>query len=228
MKKILPFALGALLVTGCANQLYPSLHYYMKDKRLPPVATDNFPHCQGYGCPTYKNVILNKHDWSIIEKAYGGKAQTAAEEREKAAAAIGAFERVVGPLTGTEVDVKGTFTAMGRGQRGKGQLDCVDESTNTTIYLMLLKQKGLLNFHEIEQPQVRWPIISGRGWMHQTAAVTEKATGEQFAIDSWFEDNGAPAWVVPLPAWRDGWHPENQAEAETGGHLAVAKPAKSP
>lgn len=202
------FLIPALLLSGCGKQLYPSLHYYMQDKQLPPVTTENFPHCQGYGCPGYKNVVLNKRDWAIIEKAYGKKAKNAAEEREKAAQAIGAFERVVGPLTGTDVDVKGTFTAMGAGKMGQGQLDCVDESTNSTIYLMLLKQKGLLNFHEIEQPQVRWPILSGRGWMHQTAVLTEKETGEQYAIDSWFEDNGAPAHVVPLERWRNGWHPE--------------------
>lgn len=204
MKKTTTFSfLLALALTGCANELYPSLYYYMKEKRLPPVTEENFPHCEGYGCPTYKNVMLNKRDWKIIEKAYGKKAKNAAEERQKAAQAIGAFERVVGPLTGTDVDVAGTF-----GKTGKGQLDCVDESTNTTIYLMLLKQKGLLNFHEIEQPQVRWPIISGRGWMHQTAAVTEKTTGNQYAIDSWFDDNGAPARVIPLEDWRNGWHPE--------------------
>ena len=91
---------------------------------------------------------------------------------------------------------------------GKGQLDCVDESTNTTIFLMILKQKGLLPFHEIEQPQVRWPIISGRGWMHKTAVITEKETGEQFAVDSWFEDSGVNPWIVSLEAWRNGWHPD--------------------
>jgi hypothetical protein len=204
-KRFLLFAVVLLTVAGCANELHSSLHYYMQDKKLPTPESRLFPHCQGYGCPLYKNVALNQHDWKIIEKAYGAKAKTAAEEREKAARAVGAFERVVGPLTGTDVDIEGTFL-----KTGKGQLDCVDESTNTTIYLMLLKQRGLLRFHEIEQPQVRWPILSGRGWMHQTAVLTEKATGVQYAIDSWFEDNGKPAWVVPLDAWRDGWHPDEQ------------------
>lgn len=202
----------ALLAGGCAHELYGSLHYYMKEKKLPPVTAENFPHCEGYGCPSYKNVKLNKRDWNIVLKAYGGKAATAAEERAKVARAVGAFERVVGPLTGTDVDVEGTFM-----KTGKGQLDCVDESTNTTIYMILLKQKGLLNFHEIEQPQVRWPIISGRGWMHQTAVLTEKKTGDQYAIDSWFENNGIDPWVVPLEAWRNGWHPDEDAGQKVEG-----------
>ena len=74
--------------------------------------------------------------------------------------------------------------------------------------MMLLEQKDLIKFHRIEQPQVRYPIISGRGWMHQTAVLTEIKTGQQYAIDSWFEDNGAPAHVVTMEEWRNGWHPE--------------------
>lgn len=203
MKHTLLPLLAVLILGGCANELYPDLHYYMKEKKLPAPTEKSFPHCEGYGCPFYKNVELSRSDWAKIEKAYGGKARNAADEREKVARAIGEFERVVGPLTGTDVDVAGTF-----GATGKGQLDCVDESTNTTVYLMLLKQKGLLTHHEIEQPQVRWPIVSGRGWMHQTAVITDKKTGVQYAVDSWFEDSGANAWIVDLKAWRNGWHPE--------------------
>lgn len=202
MKKTI-LALSLLALSGCANELHPDLHYYMKDKRLPAPTQESFPQCQGYGCPMYKMVELNKADWNKIEKAYGKKPKNAEEERQKISSAIGAFEDVVGKLTGTDVDAKGTFI-----RTGKGQLDCVDESTNTTIYMMLLKQKGLMPFHEIDQPQIRWPLISGRGWMHQTAVITEKETGKQYAVDSWFEDNGEPAWIVTLDAWRNGWHPD--------------------
>ncbi len=193
-----------LILSACANELAPSLPFYMKEKKLPEVRVDSFPHCEGYGCPAYKNVILNKRDWNKILKTFGTKAKTAEQEREKIARTIGTFERVVGPLTGTDKDIAGTFL-----KTGKGQLDCVDESTNTTIYMMLLQQKGLIRFHEIDQPQVRWPIISGRGWMHQTAVITETATGDHFAVDSWFENNGKNAWVVPLEDWRNGWHPDD-------------------
>lgn len=208
MKKFSTFILACTLLTGgCANELYSSLDLYMKEKRLPAPTVENFPHCEGYGCPTYKNVKLNDHDWDTILKAYGSKAKTAAQERGRVAQTIGAFERIVGPLTKTDKDRAGTFL-----ETGKGQLDCVDESTNTTIYMILLKQKGFLQFHDIDQPQVRWPIVSGRGWMHQTAVITEKETGKQYAVDSWFEDNGAPAWVVPLQTWRDGWHPDHSKD----------------
>jgi hypothetical protein len=75
--------------------------------------------------------------------------------------------------------------------------------------MQLLEQRGLIKFHRIEQPQVRYPIVSGRGWMHQTAIITETKSGDQFAVDSWFEDNGKPAYIVPLPDWLNGWTPES-------------------
>lgn len=192
----------SLLLGGCADQLYNSLPLYMQSKNLPPVSVESFPHCQKYDCAVAKKVVLNKADWKRIEKTFGKKAKNAEQEREKIAKTVGAFERIVGPITGTQGDREGTFL-----QTGAGQLDCVDESTNTTVYLLLLKEKGLIRLHNVEQPQVRYPLLSGRGWMHQTAVVTERKTGAQFAIDSWYEDNGIPPYVVPLAEWKEGWHP---------------------
>jgi len=195
--------LAALMLSACAPTLYPSLPDYMASKKLMPPTPSLFPHCQDYGCAVVKNVELSKADWKRIEKTFGKKAKAAEEERRKVAKTIGTFEQILGPITGTQNDKAGTF-----GETGHGQLDCVDESTNTTVDLMLLKQKGLIVFHTVEQPQVRYPIVSGRGWMHQTAVLKEIKTGKEYAIDSWFDDNGADARVVPIPDWLNGWHPQ--------------------
>ena len=194
--------ISLMLLGGCADTLYPSLPSYMRSKQLGVVSKEQFPHCQQYDCAVVKNVRLSRQDWSKILQAYGKPAENAAAERQKIARTVGAFERVVGPLTHTDHDREGSFI-----KTGDGQLDCVDESTNTTVYMLLLQENGLIKFHDIGQPQVRYPIISGRGWMHQTAVVTEKENDQTFAIDSWFEDNGRPAYVVPIETWRDGWHP---------------------
>ncbi len=191
-----------LLLCGCADQLYPDMQNYMAAKKLSTPTMKNFPHCQNYGCAVVKKVQLNQTEWNTIERAFGKKAKDAEQEREKIAKTIGVFEQVVGPITHTEDDREGTFL-----ETGDGQLDCVDESTNTMVYMMLLQEAGLIRFHDIEQPQVRYPLLSGRGWMHQTAVITDKKTGGKFAIDSWYEDNGRAAYVVPLEEWRNGWHP---------------------
>ncbi len=195
--------ISAPMLSGCADTLYPTMDQYMASKKLKTPTIASFPHCQNYDCAVVKNVTLGKPEWKRIEKSFGKKAKTAAQEREKIGKIIGVFEEVLGPITKTEGDREGTFV-----QTGDGQLDCVDESTNTTVYLTLLQQKGLITFHEIGQPEVRYPLISGRGWMHQTAVITDTKTGERFAVDSWFEDNGVPAYIVPLEEWRNGWHPD--------------------
>lgn len=218
MRKLcLLFALLGL--SACAPHLYDSMPSYMASKHLIEPTVDLFPHCQNYGCASVKNVALNKKEWKKIEKAYGKKAKNATEERLKIAKTIGVFETIIGPITGTENDKAGTFT-----QTGAGQLDCVDESTNTSVYIMLLGQKGLIRFHSVEQPQVRYPLISGRGWMHQTAVVRETKSGDEYAIDSWFEDNGAPAHIVAIDHWMNGWNPQDADNPK----FSVAKPSKTP
>ena len=46
--------------------------------------------------------------------------------------------------------------------------------------------------------------------MQHNYVVTDTKTKERYAVDSWFEDNGAPAHIVPLETWRNGWHPDKE------------------
>lgn len=203
MKRFFLF-LVPLCLSACVSQDFKTYDRYLASKHLPPVTVEEFPHCQNYGCPIYKLVSLNPKSWEEIGKIFTPASQSAEEERSRLGQAVGLFERKVGPLTGTDVDVGDTFK-----KTGDGQLDCVDESTNTTIYLDLLRQKGWLKFHAIEQPHIRLPITGGGYWIHQTAVIRDLRTNELYAVDSWFDDNGSPAYVVPFESWRTGWKPES-------------------
>jgi hypothetical protein len=35
--------------------------------------------------------------------------------------------------------------------------------------------------------------------------VHDKTSGERYAVDSWFYDNGSPATMVPFDVWKDGY-----------------------
>ena len=63
-------------------------------------------------------------------------------------------------------------------------------------------------FHRPTQPQSRQPFLSGRAWWHQTATMRDIESGKQYAVDSWFEDNGKPAHIVDIQEWFDGWKPK--------------------
>ena len=132
----------------------------------------------------------------------GGGVASAEIERGRIATAIGLIEIVVGRKTGTSQDEAGTLNAVS----GNYQLDCIDETTNTSIYLTLLARAGYLKWHKLEGWAGRGALIDG-AWPHQTAVILELQSKRPYAVDSWFEDNGRAAHVVPLDEWRAGWKP---------------------
>ena len=89
---------------------------------------------------------------------------------------------------------------------GGNQFDCIDESTNTTTYLTMMEQDGLLRWHKVEERKTRNLFFIG-GWPHTTAVISEKESGQRWAVDSWFYDNGVPPAVLPLEQWSNGWKP---------------------
>ncbi|MGB4057280.1 MAG: hypothetical protein WBK77_04270 [Alphaproteobacteria bacterium] len=159
-------------------------------------------HCHGYGCMVISNVELTKKDWRALKSTFRPAPRTAESERKSIAKAIALFEKKIGTRAGTGGDIAGTFR-----KTGKDQLDCVDESTNTTTYLALLENAGLLKFHTVAGPTMRLPVIHAGRWPHQTAIIIETGTNTPYAVDSWFRNNGAPADIIPLTEWKQGWKP---------------------
>lgn len=187
------------LLSGCAMEHYSSYQRYLTSRNLPPATVKAFPHCSNYDCAKMQIANFWPREWKKVEKNFKPRAKSAAREREQIAAAIQTMERIIGPITGTAGDVGDTFV-----KTGNGQLDCVDESTNTSVYLDLLQQKGLLKFHEMGAPESRAPFFK---WPHQTATIVDQKTKIRYAVDSWFTDNGGTVYVVPLDIWEDGWKP---------------------
>jgi hypothetical protein len=196
-----------LFLSGCTSpQSTPDS--YLAGRGLVKETPERFTHCQAYGCIKKTHITMTDKDWRPFVKIFKPKPKNAEQERARIAKAIGLFERRIGPITGTTTDKAGTF-----GTLGPGQLDCVDESTNTTTYISLLQQKGLLKFHTVQAPTMRLPLIHAGRWPHQTAVILEKKTGVLYAVDSWFRDNGTPADIAPLKTWKGGWKPENLGDS---------------
>lgn len=201
MKKFLALVLMSLSLTACSSQPV-DYKTYLETRNVGLSADGNIRHCHGYGCKFVTNVPLDKKDWKIISAAFRPRAKAAEQERKQIAKAIGLFEKQVGPKDGTVEDIRGTFR-----KTGDKQLDCVDESTNTTSYLSVLQDVGLLKFHTVMGPTMRFPIIHAGNWPHQTALIRDNKTGTVYAVDSWFRDNGAPADIIELKEWKRGWKP---------------------
>jgi hypothetical protein len=190
-------ALGAVafVAAGCAAPRSQLGRLIVAD-----ASPQKLPVCHGYGCKLRTTVALRDSEWAAVTALFATPSDSAAAERERIALAIGRIERLVGPKAGTSGDHgENGFALSG------GELDCVDEATNTTTYLRLLAEAHLLRWHDVAAPAARGRFFNG--WPHNTAVVAERAGPGRYAIDSWYFDNGRPAAVVPLQAWLAGWHP---------------------
>lgn len=159
-----------------------------------------FTICHGGSCENIENVSLRHQQWSRIRNIFKVN-HSAVKERQNIKLAIATMEKMVGRLTNTFNDKAENRTD----EEYNHYMDCIDESTNTTIYLMMMQNDGLLRWHRYQDRGNRGYFFNG--WPHTTAVIKEIATGDRYAVDSWFRDNGLQPYIVPFAKWKNGWRP---------------------
>ena len=92
-----------------------------------------------------------------------------------------------------------------------GRMDCIDNSTNSTTFLHILRDLGQIPEWSIESPEVR--NLLQFELVHWTAVVTDRADGRPWSIDAWYRPNGHLPFVMTLADWSQdkfGWEsPQN-------------------
>jgi hypothetical protein len=169
---------------------------------------DRLEICQGGGCAILNQTAMTQAEWDKIASIFAPMPVNAADERKLITIAIAKFEQIIGKKIGTNNDKAGTF----RNSQYSGQQDCNDEAINTTTYMRLLVQAGLVRFHAVEDTRTRHFFFSG--WPHSTAVIRQLDTQARYAVDSWFFDNGQPATIVPFELWKAGYIPEGSPLAQ--------------
>jgi hypothetical protein len=157
--------------------------------------------CLDHSCATIVTDALSDSEWREVTAPLRRPPRGAADERADIGRSMALFETVVGRHTGTSGD-RGR-NAAGFGQ--PGQLDCIDESTNTTTYLKLLEREGLLRYHRVAERATRFGLFVGMP--HSTAVIEELDSRNRYVVDSWFYDNGQPPHIVRLEDWYSGQDP---------------------
>ncbi len=151
--------------------------------------------CFDFGCKTRQEVYVHTPEWRAVAEHLSAS-QNAADERDRVATAVAFMEQIVGALTPTGRDRGGNDF---EGDDWTGQMDCIDESTNTTSYLNLFQERGLLKWHRVKDPVYRAPRIFDQHW---AAQIEHTATGRHYAVDSWYKDNGQRPYVQMVEAWK--------------------------
>jgi hypothetical protein len=162
---------------------------------------ENYSICHNNGCAKFAFISLTYGQWQNIQSLFLPIAPDAKREREQIKSAIALLELYSGQQSTTYLDQAENSLSAGR----EGQLDCIDEATNTTVYLRMLANAGLLKFHRQASRTSRSSMIIP----HNTATIIETQSNQHYAVDSWFEANGEPPYIVPLKVWKKGWKPEN-------------------
>lgn len=199
---LVPFAFAATaFLAGCVYERTgpPALHLTEWGVQQPSKQAVSV--CHAYGCQKITRVIFTNKDVKAIAKVMlkTKKADTPYEERRAVAYAIAWMETEVGKRIGTSADRPGMdFRASG----DPTQMDCVDEATNTTSYLMFLYSRGLIKKHTVSIPISKGRIWRGvKNWPHWTAILKVNESGVRYAIDSWPFVNGENPAVVKLDEW---------------------------
>ncbi len=198
----LPIILAVLLIAigflpaGCTGGLNVERYTNLQS------TAKRFTVCHGYGCVFLSSASLTRHQWQELIVLFQPPATNAQWERRKIAEAIGLMEQFVGDATGTSSDEGRTSFIFPT----PGQMDCIDETVNTSLYLHFLEDAGFLVWHEVADPVRRGYLLDGN-WPHNSAVVKEKESGRGFAVDSWFFDNGREPSIVPVEEWLAGWRP---------------------
>ena len=194
-----------LVVVAGLLQACSSAQEYVDAYAMKAPSLKSLTVCHGYGCRHITEVSISRESWADIERLFAPEPRDAADERTRIARAVALLEVKIGAAVGTSNDRYAAATF----NNSPGQLDCIDETVNTTSYMRLMTAHGLIRHHRIGTAAQRGSITGYvyNDFLTNTAVIVEKNTGAKFAVDSYFYANGRPPVVIPLSVWFDDWRP---------------------
>jgi hypothetical protein len=164
---------------------------------LSPPTADQMTVCYGFGCARRWRLDFTAADRRRLADLLAAGRSSAAAERKAVQQAVVWFDRRVGPLIGTnkrvpEADIRTLDAAH--------NFDCFDTTRNTTSLLLVLEEWKLFRHHAVSDPLYRGNVLRGQ-LPHNTAVLTDRATGIGWAVDMWHRGYGELPDVMPVEQW---------------------------
>lgn len=186
------FLTTLFVLTSCGQTAGLNLGHYPD----PNASPKEFIYCHGYSCSQKTLFGFTAREWKSVQKIFKKKPKSAEAEREKIGQAIAKMETIIGKAIGTDEDLPKAPIK----KSSDNELDCVDETINTTKLLGFLEKDGLLKFHTVGNPAYKGLFVNGV-YPHNTATVIEVETGHIYVIDSYIYKNGAPPNIRDIDSW---------------------------
>ena len=217
----------AACVAGCVSGGGddPRIHYLSFGATQPQ--GNRVTICHAYTCKVQTPYTFSRADIAEISAimAKVKRNDSPFEERRGVAYAIAKMETDVGRKLGIKDKAGMQFTASG----DASQMDCVDEATNTTSYLLVLKANGLIKHHTVEGTMSKENFGQGLGQAQSgavLAALDGGAEGEQVRseICGRFPGCSTTAKTPPWSRSRTG----TSRTTSKGGHPLSARGERVP
>ncbi|WP_052954600.1 hypothetical protein [Microvirga vignae] len=189
--------LSVLPLSSPAGASQAALSWFQSQGYVGPAGTRIIA-CHGYGCSRRQAISV---DGTLLSRASALlKSGSASPEAERRALGqvVSAYTAYLAASIGGRPDIPGSPAQM---SGVHGQMDCLDETANTTSLLLVLQEQGLLTYHRVEPPESRGFFLDGR-YPHFTAIIAEKGSGQEWAVDPWRRAPGQRPEILPLIQWR--------------------------
>lgn len=151
--------------------------------------------CHGFDCTYRTRLDITAADADRFAAIMRPGQASQSAERAAVGEAVAYFEERSTRAIGVRDEAKSHIGQAGE----RGQMDCIDESTNTRSLLLYLQKRGLLKHHTVDANVARGFFIDGRH-PHATA-VLRASDGQRWAIDSWYEPAGGEPDIMKLEDW---------------------------
>jgi hypothetical protein len=182
------FVLAAIVVFACLN---PATGAYAAK-----AGAGRLDVCHGFGCHFKSKLALGVADGKRLSRIMAAGAASPKAERAAVSEAVRFYEDRAARVVGVRDRPKSDASQFGK----RGQMDCIDESSNTRSLLVYLERRGLLKHHHVDRNVTRGFLIDGR-YPHSTAVLREKS-GKKWTVDSWYEPAGGRPDIMPLSEWK--------------------------
>jgi hypothetical protein len=153
--------------------------------------------CSGFGCIYQQTLTFSSDDIEHIGIVMAKGTASPEQERASLSELVAWKERLAQKRLKMRRDTRLSYQ---RDAGIRGQMDCVDESSNTLAFVRFLEAEGLLRHHKAKRIAERGFLFDGR-YPHKTAIVID-SSNKEWAIDSWKKHGGEPPQVVAYSIWK--------------------------
>ena len=181
-----------LMLTACGNVGGINLAKYKYENE----SSDEYVMCHGYGCTHRTYSGFTSKQWKNVRAIFEAPYDTAQDERVRIAKAIGLMEKYSGALIGTHNDLPKAPIF----KTSNYELDCIDETVNTSKYLKFMDDDNLFKYHMLGRPAYRGIGVSLM-YPHNTATIVEKKSKQTYVVDSYIYANGVQPDIRKVGDW---------------------------